>query len=743
MRLASLILPALIAAGLLAQSPVAIGPGASGTGTVDQFDWYAGSPSGCTVGTNEFCVGSSGPYGDTYYWSAWLANAGQLPVTSGLPIVGTLNDGHFGGFCTNTLNVAVIQLAAFSWATPNASKVHLVNCMASYSQDVDASNGWYGNCTSGNNAGCSWKSRTPLAIDGCLYLPVERQIAAGGPSIHDATLIKSCDGGATWANPYTVAHSGAAQANGDAPKCGASGAGAACTDATYSGSIMWPAIPSGGAQNWMFFQFGQDGSLPSGVGGGCDTATYICALMADGRLGRVLRTDFPSLDITKWQYVASTNVSHVPTWTSTFSSGVSVVTFGNSNDEVARPLAMLGSPVYLKEFKSYMLLGYQYASPHRQCPMTSPTPFGPWIPSGCGSSLSLGFLSPALGLDYTAVSTNPPRVQLTVVSDYKGAHPGTAGSEGSPYFTRLDITLGRQPYGNGDVPAYRYTGLGATGRVNSGWIFNSGDEPGAFKRNGLAWAFDFMDAGGDTSGYPFFHDVVNNSAIVYPCYDDGGTTCGVMNVKGLYPRAYGMQISDGYSARMVSSISDVNVGAQNAPAAMQGNGTYTVAGVFRLDGSSYGQTLWSAGNPWGDATGVMLTGTVNSLSNNLALDWGILDRYHYQSTFVPTTGDWYFISAVVTSGSPGPTAKLWVGVGGALADEFAGVSRVSTGGSPTQLPSVAAGPFVLGSPGQGGHVADASYAALLVYNRALSDVENRVLYQLLETKMLERGVTVQ
>jgi hypothetical protein len=55
---------------------------------------------------------------------------------------------------------------------------------------------------------------------------------------------------------------------------------------------------------------------------------------------------------------------------------------------------------------------------------------------------------------------------------------------------------------------------------------------------------------------------------------------------------------------------------------------------------------------------------------------------------------------------------------------------------------VTAAPIKLGGPFYG-HVANASYAGLLVYSRALSDAESAGVYQSFKIKMAERGITLQ
>ena len=732
MRPASAILLVIIVGCLLAQAPMGIGP----SSLIQTFVWYNGTPSGCSAGARGMCVGSANcPGGDSLYYTGWMADASLLPITTGLPLVGTSND-----FASKTCsgNLMLMQLAAFSWATPNASLLNEINCMTSYgtSQGVqDTPAGWYGHCTSNdNNPGCSWKSRTPFAVDGILYLPVERQISSGAGSIHDATLIESADGGATWKNPYTVAHTGTASATGDAPLCGSTGSGTGhpCVDATYTGSIMWAGI---GAENWLFYQYGQDGALPSNVTDQCNPTTYVCAILNDGTVGRVLRSDLPSLDVTKWQYVSGVSTTGVATFTATFANRAPTITFGTVASDIARVQGILSGPVYLAAFHSYLMTGYMY-TPNRVGFLTSLGPFGPWRLVGSVAS-GIGFISPNLALSST-VSTSPPRINLTTVDN---SGPGPSG--GSPEFAQWDIVLGMQPGGRGDAPAVLQTGAG---QQNSGWIFGSGEEPGTFSRRGLLWAFDFMDHGGITaSAYPFFHDVANGSTILYPCYSSGPGICGGI-AGGIALLANGVQTQNGYGARFESNVSDISfsavAGNQNAPSAMQGNGTFTVAGVFRIDSSPYNAPFWETGNPLGNGSQAV-GGQVNS-AGNLGVWWSNDNVYGYvtQGTYAPTVTNWYFMAHVLTAGTPNPSTNLWVGVGGALLDKLAGVSRASTGDSPSQTAAVTATPLIVGNFGVSPSL-NASYAALLVYDHAFSLQEAKVLYQVLKTKMAARGITVQ
>src|ERR1022692_437279 len=99
MRLVSVFLSTLICACLLAQSPVGLGTGTLGAGLDQAFWWYTSTPSGCSnTPAGGSCVGHN-PIGDTLNYTAWFADSSMLPVTTGLPIVGMMND--MGGRCVS------------------------------------------------------------------------------------------------------------------------------------------------------------------------------------------------------------------------------------------------------------------------------------------------------------------------------------------------------------------------------------------------------------------------------------------------------------------------------------------------------------------------------------------------------------------------------------------------------------------------------------------------------------------
>ena len=792
----------VLAAGcLMAQAPIGMGPG--------KLVRYIELPA----------VGHS--YGDTPYFSAWLAaaDAVNLPVPSGLPIIGTGNDG--------TTNIRVHQLDTFDWNNPGSIHATLVNAMSSYGTEsaTNTPSGWWAYCTqiplgsppsSASSQNCSWKSREPVVRGGCIYLPVERQETSGISTDHDATIVKSCDAGKTWLNPYSLTHSGTPDANGDAPK--------PLGDASYPGSIMWPQMSGAGAYGWSFIQYGQDGSLAT-VTGGCDPSVYTCATLEDGSLARVPNGSI--MDPTAWTYYSGRiTANSIPdgnnsaNWTPLFNvksttsltaatgskvfaitaglSGLSngtrvyvqsastssymeglvtdytgtsltvnvdayggtaartdwnitprtkVSTFGGivgGNGNYGQLWGVLGAPAYLKEFKSYLWAGFYITSggAYRVGFMAAPQPWGPWKTVYIHDSdpAGHGFPTISLAVGYTVVSANPPIVRVTNV---------TNGSSYNDFFQQWEFSLGRQPYGNGEVSAYTDIGIK---KLNSGWVFGAGDVPGTFNRKGLVWAFDFMDHGGDTaSKYPYFHDVANNSAILYPCYTNGPVICGVVSSGiGLTPNADSMSTSPGYNARYESRLGELSNGAStpnlNAPAAMTGNGSYTVVQVVKITSlPSATAGLWESGNSATSGASVALVQRSSTGYLQLWFGGSSVCEYAYQGTWAPTNGNWYFIAAVVstqnsTAGSA--VGSLWAGVGGVLSDKFAGLHPTPLCGGSTWPPNVAAKPLLVGNDGATDS-ANASYAGLLVYNRALSVTECQGLYRTFKTKMSERGIVVQ
>lgn len=742
----------LIAVCVLAQQvPIGLGLGdpALSFGLLHIFDWNAATASGCSAGANEYCVGSSGPFGDTEYWgTAWKSDGTTY---------GTFNDFGFAG---HSGNLMVAKLSGFAWPTPTASKITAVNYMSDYGTsgaDTDSPGGWHGHCTSNDDGGqaCTWKSRAPFIRGGLMYLPVERQISSGTTSIHDATLMVSADFAVTWKNPYTVANGGSASATGDAPTCdsSASGGGNPCTAASYPGSILWPALPYQLSQ-WEVIQYGQDGGTLPTVNDGCDPAIYTCFLGGeqDGSVMRVLNSALPNLVAADFEYYTcptATAINRCPgnlssSWTSTFASRTSTIEMSIPNGATyVKPNAIFGL-AYVKEFHGYLATGYQNQGGSANAAavlLWAPAAQGPWtlIRSltpvtygiGAGSSVAMfpGFLSPTLAFGYTVVSSNPPEVKITLTADTADHDNRT-----TPLFGEVDLVLGQNTQFSGEGARWTNTGNYV---LNSGLIYSAANRVGTIPRKGLVGGYDFYDHGGDVniSDPYYWRDLGTGSGnYIYPCTVVG---CGsYVPGQGMSIETFGAKLVDGYNARMESSA--------GVPTAMQGNGSYTVAGIFRCDGNSFANpSLWAAG------TGAPTTTVSLNYASNcglLELGWGGMgfDRYRFLSAFNMTASNWYFIASSVQANGATPVAHVWVGVGGALVDEIAGVSYAASAGSPTATPNVASTPFKLGlvdaNQSAGG---DQSYSGLWIYDRPLTRQEIGQMYRTVKSVWTKRSVTIQ
>ena len=164
-----------------------------------------------------FTVQGALPSGDTYYFTAWAANSmlSQFPDPSGLPIVGTINDGTTGG-CSGNIELVQLSKLPDPFTTPTSGNTLIrpyANCLSSFGAApgaISAPTGWSGQLTGGDghNDG-TWKGTIMAFRNNILLAPVYRQTGAGN-AFGDATLILSPDAGQTWIdygryNTYTVA----------------------------------------------------------------------------------------------------------------------------------------------------------------------------------------------------------------------------------------------------------------------------------------------------------------------------------------------------------------------------------------------------------------------------------------------------------------------------------------------------------------------------------------------------------
>lgn len=707
------------------------------------FDWYTATPTGgCTNGASGLCVGT-GLQGDTYFWTAWMPDASKLPVTSGLPIVGSTNDANFGTVCPVS-NINVLQLDTWSWAAPTASHITKINCMSSYGSGPSSPGNWNGALTSGDGQILgTWKSRTPFSIGGNLFLPVTRQYSPGDPSVHDATLIVSTDGGQHWCNPYTFwSHSGSPgcdssnwRADGDAPRCDAASSAAACTNAGYTdashSSILFKGFPYG-TENWYWVNYGvQDGAAtPTGINDGCDPASYACFISYDGSVARVPLPGTNIMDRSQWRFYTCSTItqntrcdpSNSANWTATFANRTATHYFSWYLGPFEENFTQLFGVQWLKEFGLYIKTGAIQPSPDGFDMLWAPSIVGPWKLFARNLVVSpqwASFFTPSPALGNTVISTNPPHIRLsTSANSYEGG-------EGTTHMHQWDIV--------------------------------SGTAPAAFPllSSGLVWAFTFQDQGPSSSltNWPFFLDTANNSAVLVP--SDGTsytamTSWGGMNSgHGTSMNQYGISVSDtnrGYFGNFRSMNGEMQTGFVNAPSAMQGNGTYTVASVFSYAGGSPAFRLggiWSTGaNSGSNNTAAQL---VTFSGGQLALTWNgdLGPAYTYGTNFTFTTGNWYFIATTVTAATGGNCAatSIYVGTSGSVTDR---ATTCAVGGTPasSKTPNVSASPFVVGLSVEG-DTTPGRHALTMIYNRALTSGEVATLYGQAVTLMAARGITLQ
>jgi hypothetical protein len=792
MRLSSALLALVAACAVLtAQYPVGIGTdntAAITPGVVAAYNWYTHSPSGCTNGPGLACVGTD-LLGDSHFFSAWLPNSSGLPVTSGLPIVGSMNDYNFpyAGGCDG--NIMLVQLAVFSWSTPDASAIAKVNCMSGFgassgTQDTPA--GWYGMGTgSQTSPGASWKSRAPVSHGGILYLPVERQVSSGLPIVHDATIMMSPDSGAHWCNPNTYyAHSGSPgcdssnwSATGDAPICGAASTGTAClnsayTDSTHS-SMMWKALPIG-TEGWSPVQWGvQDGaSLPAGAGvsDGLDPTTYSYWTLFSGSGGQygalVARIPWASvLDKSSVEYYTCSTLTPTThcyggasgSWTSTLSSATTLMhlTYSGGSQNGVGEMRNPYQISYLSQFNSYVALGQGGEL------SWSPSMFGPWRTVWRG----LGFIQnnfwtwiPALGV--TSISSDPPKISIsTVANSYDDTdHKGT------PQFVKLELALGRS--GRGDAPGVNIVKSTAAG---DGLVYTDSHQSGTMPRRGLVYGFDLHDQyqAPGSSDWPYWMDRGNYAGVLTSCLvNDSGTEtqCGAA-----FP-THGTSVADA-AITQSDSVSTCNSRFRIAPAdgrlltigtvpALEGNSSYTLMTAIKIFADtpfSRDGGVFTYGLANGAVDNTMLS--LDQRDRNFRINWNSIGGPHYQflSTFTATTNNWYFIALTVQAGTVScgsgsgcaPTAHLWVGgltTAGKLGDALAGVSMTnSPQAATTKTPAVASGPFWLGNNqnGCGGYQSYASFASLGIYSVALSQAEVNLAYKTMTTNLAKRGITLQ
>ncbi len=753
---------------------IPIGLSGPNGGRIDYFDWFNGTPSGCTTSGAKICVGAI-PRGDTSYYTGFPANASGLPDPSGLAVIGTINDFNTNNFAGNLM---LFQFAKWDWAAPNTSYIMEINGMQGFGTtgaDTNTPAGWFGHCTNGDDGsgnGCTWKSRGVIVFNdsGTEYLlyPVERQVPAGNINPpHDVTFLISPDYGIHWCNPYTWANRSGSpgcdssnwQANGDPPTCGAINgtAGSNCLDASYT-DVSHSSIMYKGTTLWQWAPviYGVSGSLPT-VNDWCDPSTYLCFMgQVEGTMMRVAKTANAVMDVSQHHYYTC----------STQTAGVYCPTGDTTAFANRTPVfpTWTWNITYLPEFKSYLVTGEQGWFSRQNILSAAPI-------SGEGASNNLqqwGFvgipnmtfadLSRPLG--YTVVGSNPPHLQLTMVSDILDH-----SVQRTFVLSKWDLYTGKIVQGPQPV-FYNYgtftTFGGGTYDRLLGLSFTDSHSPYTIPRKGATRAFDFSDYRGQTenSGDGGYQDLlpvnINTSSWMNPTFSG---TNGFNSGQGVISNATGAQIdgSLGYTVNfsLYNSSLPTTVSGSKAYTSvpeMAGNSSYSVGVLFKANGTGFETVpIWYLGQPTTtDQNGNISLGYDNTTGGPLRLTWGLSPfnaYYGFTSGFTPTIGNWYYIVCTVTANGASPIGHMYVGVGGKLVDEIAGVSRTisGSGGTPLPTPNVIGFPLLLGQDIYQSTVSiQGSYGWFQIWNRPISYNEASLGYQTIKKVMLKtRGITVQ
>lgn len=397
-------------------------------------------------------------YGDSTFFSSW-SNKGSTVFNGSLisgSSYGILNDLDiwwrdesnvlkYGPYCQIGGSVIWLNLHDLDMVTGSGA-IKVVNCMSGYGTtpgDLRWPPAADGTCSGGGYMGttspCNWNGTANICVDGVCYLMILRNERGGPPNgLHDASLIKSVDGGLTWTNPAHIG--GSSHANGDPP----AGPG----DSTYAASILWPDPPShNGIDQKMgrceFVQYGRDGAPWLTVD---NNLNYVYALCFDGaykyyHLARVLRANMANLSASDWSYYAC------PAYATSVCDGMldgswsSVMANATPVSETA--VLGLGGIMYSADLQTYISTGGNLG----RVPIgTAPHVWGPWKVSAIMSAnpvpgANLGTVTPMLmSVEVIAAGST---IRLT-----SSATTYNHDASGSPAFVTYEVSRTPSVRGN-------------------------------------------------------------------------------------------------------------------------------------------------------------------------------------------------------------------------------------------------------------------------------------------------------
>jgi hypothetical protein len=279
------------------------------------------------------------------------------------------------------------------------------------------------NAQSGSDGG-TYKANGIISVSGTLYLWVSRQgtqpvgYPASIVSEANSQLIKSTDHGSTWtplptngtANPYTTTM---------------------FTNQTFS-------TP-------QFIQYGQDYQ-----GNTVDNSNnYVYATSNEGCwnncsklfLGRVLISDLPSLDATKWSFYQGGDGMMSGNWGS-WSTAVPLINSTNfvSNISQVQYIPGFAGGLYVWIGWYYPSIGFSHPEDTKWTLYTSPKPWGPWTERDVtewNSEPGQGLYSPNIITKSISVVGNTATMNITCAGDFNNEDPAT----GDYTLTIVPLTL--------------------------------------------------------------------------------------------------------------------------------------------------------------------------------------------------------------------------------------------------------------------------------------------------------------
>ncbi len=270
--------------------------------------YSSGDTTACAwaADNNEYCV-----YTDAY---------GILPTTITFPQSGS--------------NIGVYQMRFGS--NQNLFEVNTLSDFGAAVSDAVPGRTW--------NDGLTWKTAGIAPYSGCLYMTIMRQSDAPPWNVvSNISMIKSCDGGAHWCNYLHATSSGCSSSSGTG-------------DSPASGQAMWPGTQP--FLGWVPVTYCQDNTINCPSVDNNSQYIYLVSLgngspsWSNYYLARVPKTQFPSLNVSNFQYWMGPlggSVVYDGNWSPSISSATPIITNISGVRGQVYYLAAVGQYVLLQD----------------------------------------------------------------------------------------------------------------------------------------------------------------------------------------------------------------------------------------------------------------------------------------------------------------------------------------------------------------------------------------------------------